>query len=80
MQRVQTYLFSVPPLCVLTLTFWTLGDQLRLVFLWLWLTKFPLIFPFPQTEQTLDIFIPLISFYLSPHYLGNLAHKVRAYE
>lgn len=54
-QRVQTYWSSTPPVGVLTLTFWTLGAQLRLVFLLLWLTAFPLILPFPHTLQTLDI-------------------------
>ena len=57
-QWVQTYTSSTPPVGVLTLTFWTLGAQLRLVFLLLWLTAFPLILPFPHTLQTLDITVP----------------------
>ena len=32
-QRVHTYTSLTPPVGVLTFTFWTLGAQLRLVFL-----------------------------------------------
>ena len=54
-QRVQTYTSLVLPFSVLTLIFCTLGAQLRLVFLLLWLTAFPLILPLPHTLHTLDI-------------------------
>ena len=56
---VQTYCLDTVPFSSTTETFWIFAFQWVGALRLLWLTVLPLILPFPQTLQTLDIYLYL---------------------